>query len=590
MHSDLSWRCVSLLLSVIGPTELIQGRMPSRGAAAGCAPFFPSLRGRVTAPGTQPSSTYSRHVVARFGDFTNPRTPWSRRLWDVGSFLALEELYDAGLWLDRHVLGASAVRWLQHSLETQLGQDVAFGTQGLRRQLGQALRSDLAIRSDGRRRLRNVIDLGREGYVQRWASHAATTDPPPPERVARSVAAHLLDSGHSLVGLRRWLSGRTGLSAVELLEEASSLDVRGPERFCVWVPALRLPVPNKVADPLAHFSRASDLPSELHLRLQESTPDRLLGAFRYDVEANDAERAVEVVVETLERLRARARFAGRESQFILAKSALVQTEDRFIELRRPERGAAILSLVAEGQLFAVDPAQTFAATRDAIDDALELAGGLNSGALAPAISGSWAALEALLTEAKDTDQEEGKVAAATRAARLTACSWPRAELTAISYQVDARGRQGTDLQVRLDRAGTNRDRATIIADQLRAHRGVPLKRSWRHSSDVAAISRMNALLDSPRDVLTRVSGYLEASLRRMYRCRNVIVHGGSTRGDVLDATLRVVAPTVGATLDRLTHAHLVLGTEPLELATRADLAIAMSEDREVGYPISGLLE
>lgn len=100
---------------------------------------------------------------------------------------------------------------------------------------------------------------------------------------------------------------------------------------------------------------------------------------------------------------------------------------------------------------------------------------------------------------------------------------------------------------------------------------------------------MDKLLDDPAKTLRQVSEYVEASLRRMYRCGNVIVHGGSTRGDVLDSTLRVVAPLVGATLDRLTHAHLVLNIEPLQLATRADVAIAMASDQEMGFHVVDLL-
>ncbi|GAA2434791.1 hypothetical protein GCM10009856_51910 [Mycolicibacterium llatzerense] len=108
-------------------------------------------------------------------------------------------------------------------------------------------------------------------------------------------------------------------------------------------------------------------------------------------------------------------------------------------------------------------------------------------------------------------------------------------------------------------------------------------------SDIAAVARMNSLLADPAKTLKQVSGYVEASRRRMYRCRNVIVHGGSTRGDVLDSTLRVVAPLVGATLDRLTHAHLVLGIEPLQLATRADVAISMASDQKLGSDVVDLL-
>lgn len=543
----------------------------------------------MTAPGLDPMSAYSRHVAARFADFTNPKTPWSRRLWDVGTFLALEELHDVGVWLDRQVLSPAAVSWLKQSLEAQLGRDVAFGTREARQQLTQCLRSDLTIRADGRRRLRHLIDAARPGYLDRWAQQVALDNPPGAERAARAAASHLLDSGHSLIDLRRWLADRAGLSAADLLSEAASLAAEDPSTFRIWVPIFDLPNIEKLADPLQNFTRWTDLPEPIAAQIRTNHPKVILGALDYAIEARDAERAVEVVVEVVERMRARARFASAAGHVVVAGEAYVETEDRFIDLRTPDRGAAIMSLVAEGQLLAVDPAKTYAAERHAIDDALELAAPLNAGALAPAISGSWAALEALLTDAQDGDQQEGKVAAAVRAAALAACSWPRAELTALSYQVNGRGKAGLELANRLDEVPTNRDRAAIVADWLRANGGMPLKRSWRLPSDVAAISRMNGVLSDPTTALRDVQGYIERSLRRLYRCRNVIVHGGSTRGDVLDSTLRVVAPLVGATLDRLTHGHLVLGSEPLQLATRADLAIAMASDSTMGFHVVDLL-
>lgn len=543
----------------------------------------------MTTPGTDAASPYSRHLAARFLDFTSPKTPWSRRLWDLGSFLALEELHDVGIWLDRQVLSPSAVQWLQHDLQKQLGQDIAFGTRELRQELTRCLQSDLTIRSDGRRRLRQVIDLARPGYLNRWAAKAAGAEPPGAERAARAAATHLLDSGHSLIGLRRWLTDRSRLSAADLLTEAAALAALSPTQFRIWVPVLNLPRAERLADPLPNFTRQTDLDSTTAEQLRKRIVKPILGAFSYDIEARDAERAVEVVVEVVERMRARARFAGVAGQVVVAREAYVASENRFIELRTPDRGAAIMSLVSEGQLLAVDAAKTYAAQRHAIDDALELAAPLNTGALAPGISGAWAALEALLTDAQDTDQAEGKVAAAARAARLTACSWPRAELTALSYQVDVGKKTGQELESRLQAAETNRDRSEIVAEQLRRHHGLPLRRCWRLQSDMAAVARMNNLLADPAKALGQVSGYLEASLRRMYRCRNVIVHGGATRGDVLDSTLRVVAPLVGAALDRLTHAHLVLEIEPLQLATRADVAISMASDQEMGFHVVDLL-
>lgn len=38
---------------------------------------------------------------ARLLDFTGDTTPWQRRLWSLGTALALREVYEAGPWVDR---------------------------------------------------------------------------------------------------------------------------------------------------------------------------------------------------------------------------------------------------------------------------------------------------------------------------------------------------------------------------------------------------------------------------------------------------------------------------------------------------------
>ncbi|ASL18890.1 hypothetical protein LFT51_02095 [Mycobacterium intracellulare subsp. chimaera] len=252
----------------------------------------------MTVPGLDPTSSYSRHLAARFLDFTSPKTPWARRLWDLGSFLALEELHDVGEWLDRQVLSPRAVKWLQHDLEKQLGQDAAFGTRELSQQLTRCVKSDLTIRSDGRRRLRQIIDLARPGYLDRWAAEAARAEPPRAERVARAAATHLLDSGHSLPGLHRWLAERSTLSAVDLLTEAASLAALSPKQFRIWVPVISLPKPERLADPLPNFTRRSDLDPETAEQLQPTSTKPLLGAFSYDIEARDAEWRVPDIEST----------------------------------------------------------------------------------------------------------------------------------------------------------------------------------------------------------------------------------------------------------------------------------------------------
>ncbi|QFY11582.1 integrase [Nonomuraea phyllanthi] len=520
-------------------------------------------------------------------DFSSTRTPWPRRLWDVSSFLALEELYEAGKWVDRRVLSQAAVDWQRHEVERLFGADSALGSKAFRRVLQDCLRTTLTVAGDGRRKLRHLIDLGRPGYLRRWAACVTETVPAPPEKVARAVTSHLLDSGHSMDGISRWLrDGRLGLSATDLIAEAAGLLALPPTCWNVVVPFTTLHGWEELAAGLPHWLGAREA-EQLMLSAGAKPAAGVIGALAYEVEARDPERALEIVSDVVERLQARARFAAAGSVTPF-DTAVVLNHGAAMPLRMPARGARVLSLGAERQLYVVgaEPQDLSERRRSAVDEALEIASALNHGPLAPAIAGGWSALESLLTEARDPDERE-RVVAASRAAALVACSWPRAELTALSYRIRRTG--SGDLTERLDRCASNRERAAVIAGELEQGRPLPLERSWRRRNDIAAVVRMRALLADRAGVLDRVRRYVEISLRRLYRSRNIVLHGGSTGGVALQATLRVTAPLVGAALDRLTHADLVAGVPPLLLASRAETALRMVGD-EMGPGICDLIE
>ncbi|MGP3959116.1 hypothetical protein ACTWPT_24200 [Nonomuraea sp. 3N208] len=540
-----------------------------------------------TPPGRDPSSSYSQHVAARMMNFSGTVTPWPRRLWDVSSFLALEELHEAGTWVDRRVLSQSALDWQRHEMERLLGNDPALGSKAFRRELQECLRTTLTVASDGRRKLRHLIDLGRPGYLVRWAACVAEADPPPPEKVARAVASHLLDSGHSMDGLNRWLrEDRLGLSATDLISEAAGLLTQPPTCWTVVVPFATLHNWEELAADLPHWIGAREA-TDLMASAGTKPATHVIGALSYEVEARDAERALEIVSDLVERLQARARFASTGSVTPF-DTAVVRNQGGAMPLRMPARGARVLSLAAERQLYVVgaEPQRLADRRRSAVDEALEIASALNHGPVAPAIAGGWSALESLLTEARDPDERE-RVVAASRAAALVTCSWPRAELTALSYRIRRTG--DGDLAERLEQCASNRERAILIATELAQGRSLPLERSWRRRSDIAAVARMRALLADPVPVLARVRRYVEISLRRLYRSRNIVLHGGSTGGVALQAALRVTAPLVGAALDRLTHADLVAGVPPLVLASRAEIALRMVGD-EMGPGLCDLIE
>ncbi|MCC8598123.1 hypothetical protein LN475_15930, partial [Xanthomonas vesicatoria] len=66
------------------------------------------------------------------------------------------------------------------------------------------------------------------------------------------------------------------------------------------------------------------------------------------------------------------------------------------------------------------------------------------------------------------------------------------------------------------------------------------------------------------------------SFHRLYRQRNLILHGGRLDSVALTASLRTVAKLAGAGMDRITHGHYVQGLSPLELVARANLSLALA--------------
>jgi hypothetical protein len=149
---------------------------------------------------------------------------------------------------------------------------------------------------------------------------------------------------------------------------------------------------------------------------------------------------------------------------------------------------------------------------------------------------------------------------------IVSCSFPRAELTVLSYQA---AKADATLDARLSGCATNRDRADLIARDIAA--GVPFGLS--NDADRAAIERMKKVLADPHTVMKDIETYATGAFRRLYRQRNLVLHGGKTDGVALRASLRTAAPLVGAGMDRIAHAWYVDGLSPLELAARARISL-----------------
>lgn len=538
---------------------------------------------------TDRTNDYSRHVTARMIDFfTVDGMPWPRRLWDVGSILALEELWESGFWQARRVLSPAACDWQRNELRRIIGPDVGLGERDLRREITTLLNGPIPDPSPARRRLAELIHHARDGYVERWARAAAKpeTERPKPERLARTVAAHLLDLGYAPEHLGGWISGlnRDRATAAEVIKSAAEL-ARTPAHV-VEVLVVLLDVPRReLAERLDNWLDKREVIAWLKQREHDISGLRVGGGMRYHVRAQDPYAAADEARQLVDRMTARASFLRRSRDGIRpAESIWVDGHPTPIPIASPARGADVLALVHEGHLYRVD------GPRSQIDDALELAASVNRGALGPALAGAWAAVESLLSDPDDPQEEErsGKAVAADRLAAIIACSWPRAELTALAHRHCPP--VPDTLSDRLSTCTTNRERSRILATMLASGDAIPdLSRSRTRHSDQAAIERMTKLLADPRRELGQVAGAFRIALRRLYRARNIVLHGGSTQGVALRAALRTATPLVGAGLDRLAHAMLTEGLAPLDLAARAEVALNLVNG-ETGLPITDLLE
>ncbi|MGH3867291.1 MAG: hypothetical protein ACRDQ4_14335 [Pseudonocardiaceae bacterium] len=81
-------------------------------------------------------------------------------------------------------------------------------------------------------------------YLPRWAAAVDAAQRPSPERLARAVATHLLDCGHSSGQLHRWsraLSREPDATLADLLTGASKLADQDDRDFEVMVPFVSVP-------------------------------------------------------------------------------------------------------------------------------------------------------------------------------------------------------------------------------------------------------------------------------------------------------------------------------------------------------------
>jgi hypothetical protein len=504
-----------------------------------------------------PVNEWEHLVAARLLDFFNAKTPWHRGLWNPGLVLTLREILEASEAARRSVLTEEALSSSVDAARRRASLDPGVGDPPRLKALQTALQPKLRFDGLDFLVLRRLTQEIQDTYLDRWAEAVSAAKAElKPERAARSIASHLLDLGFSTDYLHRWWTYRLlhepqECSLAEIVLEAHKLALKPPRSYEVLVafdsvPRTKsgLPVDWLDASAVSQWLRRADF---------EISGVRQRGGLVFSVEARDSRAAADAAAEAIDNLSARASIATN-GDFQYFPRAWVMGDKVPCDLRRRQRGVQVRALYREDAVYSKG-------STSAVDAAFELLAPLQTSSPTAAIAGGWAAIEALLSEPND------RGGAADRLAALVACSFPRAELTLLSYVLEK-----TDAAIAADLrdVSKNRDRAALVAEAIQSGQSLTVK-DW---PDKAALARMRELLRKPSEKLRDIQNHAALAFRRLYRQRNLVLHGGITNAVALRACLRTAAPLVGAGMDRLAHGWYVDQMRPLEVAARAQVAIA----------------
>ena len=465
---------------------------------------------------------------------------------------------------------------MAHTATILSGKDPGVGGRVEKRLLHQALKGDIPFQSMDYLGIEAIgQDLERH-YLTRWSAALQGTPNVSVERTARAIAAHLLDLGFSADYLHRWWTYRVNHESgqktiAELVAEAHALAQQPPAKYEVLVAFEGAPLRNIRMPP--NWMDSQTVRAWLIQQEFDARGLRQNGGLLLEIDARDPDAAVEEAGETIEVFAARIAI-GASGELKPVDKAWVKGQSRTFNLKRRRRGAEVHTLQRENQLYRQGPAGL-------IDAAIESLRPLNMGSLSSAIAGAWTAVEGLLSGSGDADSRA--TTAIGSMAAIIACSFPRAEMTTLSYVLE---KSGHPLAPQLATAANNYERAALLGRALKTGQQV----SFPSAADTAALGRLQLILQDPATALNDVCSHLDAAFRRLYRQRNLVLHGARTEGATLKATVRTTAPLVGAGVDRITRGSLLQGLTPRALAARARLRLETVHDDGDGTAILSLLD
>ncbi len=494
--------------------------------------------------------------VARMTELISTQTPWHRRLWRTSTLELAAELLDESV---RPGVRKAAIedqrKYLMHSLRTDLGI----------KDRGSSVQTELGRFSPGITPeshdwiVVNVhVDTMRQSYLQNWAevfeAPRNVVGPKDLDGAVRRITAHILGSGMHKNSLFSWLAALESNPAVvtvsDFLREAHRRLIR-PERnytFCV-------PVESGInfthSTPVGWMD-AAQTAAWIGTNVSSAPSVRQHGSFLLSVQALDVNTAAERARTRLDTLAAKFKL-GTSAPIVLSSTMWSKDKGSSYPTRATNRLVSVKSFERLGRLHDFEEPQY-------LSNVLVLAQPLQTGAPHIAIVSGWAAIESMLVGPSDENDSVG----ASRFALIVAVSMIRAELTRLALKY-AESHEDTFAD-ELSACAENIDRARLIVMRLSEAPDSMMK----DTVDNLAVDRIVPAVTNPRSEIEKIRSILTREFTRLYRKRNMTVHGGHITGVNLHSVSELLTPLIGAGIDRVVHVGLKFDVTPIQMSATAE--------------------
>jgi hypothetical protein len=499
-------------------------------------------------------------LTGRILELTSTQAPWHRRLWRGGTMeLAQEFLTDSVRPGAREIAIADRRKHLMNALRTDHGID-DFGKRI--ETLAKEISTDSDPTSHAWIALRHHLAEMSDAYLTNWA--VALRAPPSnrpvdTEGAARRLTAHILGSGMHKNSLHRWLrdvqSRPTAVTPDDFLRQADRR-LKAPQKvFTFCVPVDKLPPFKITAETAPGWMTATETADWKHRHAPEAKPVRHQGSFLIEITARDVNSAADAARDVIAHLKTKFQLGSRNSIGILSAMWSMQRRSEFPTVATNR----MINLASFGRL---DKLQNLT-TADYLANTLALVEPLQTAAPHIAVISGWSAIESLLVGPADTED----IVAARRFSLIIAASLMRAEFTRLAKTYTDEN-DNADARA-LKKCRTNNQRAKLFQTLAFTRPDLTLTKV----TDNLALQRVRPALLDPRREINNIVEILTREFTRLYRKRNMVVHGGQIHGANLHSISETLTPLIGAGIDRIVHAELQFGVTPIELSAIAQARV-----------------